>query len=209
MKRIIVNKNDKYNYLTFIEKTELKSSQNDYLGKWICDCGKEVLLVNSKVLSGHTKSCGCFKSKVLIKRLTTHNKCYSSEYKTWQHIKERCNNPLNKNYNHYGGRGIIICDEWRDSFETFINDMGVKPTIKHSIDRIDNNGNYCKENCKWSTQIEQVKNRRTTIVVELDDQKLCLKDACKISGIKYENTLKHFRNNNKLPKNFKLINNGK
>lgn len=86
----------------------------------------------------------------------------TSEYRSWQHMKARCYNPNNHNYNYYGGRGIGICENWKDSFIYFITDMGLKPSKDYSLDRIDPNGNYEPSNCKWSTKREQSINRRST-----------------------------------------------
>lgn len=80
-------------------------------------------------------------------------------YHIWKGMKERCFSPLHKNYKDYGRRGITVCKEWLD-FDNFVNDMGERPTIKHTIDRVDNNKDYCKSNCKWSTQSEQSINCR-------------------------------------------------
>lgn len=88
-----------------------------------------------------------------------HGRCYSKEYSIWSAMKKRCKNPKNKAYKYYGERGIAVCERWL-SFDNFYSDMGAIPSEKHSIDRIDVNGNYEPSNCKWATQSEQVRNRR-------------------------------------------------
>jgi len=93
----------------------------------------------------------------------THGMCYSREYGAWHAMKQRCYNYNNSNYNYYGGRGIIVCDRWRYSFENFIEDMERKPSLDHSLDRINNDGNYEPENCRWATLSEQNSNRRRLV----------------------------------------------
>lgn len=90
----------------------------------------------------------------------THGMTYTSEYTTWLSMKDRCLRTKNKKYKDYGGRGITVCERWRDSFENFLADMGRKPSANLSIDRINNDGNYEPGNCRWATQLEQVRNRR-------------------------------------------------
>jgi hypothetical protein len=126
-----------------------------------CDCGDTKKILMQSVISGNTLSCGC-----LLRRAGKNSPSYKhggarlQEYKTWVRIKTRCYDKNNPKYPIYGGRGITVCDRWRYSAKNFMNDMGPKPSPKHSIDRIDVNGNYCKENCKWSTAAEQAMNRR-------------------------------------------------
>lgn len=84
----------------------------------------------------------------------------STEYKSWQHMKDRCLNPNNDRYHQYGGRGITVQKSWINSFKNFIDDMGIKPDKSYSIERIDTNGNYCKSNCKWASYTEQNRNKR-------------------------------------------------
>lgn len=91
-----------------------------------------------------------------------HGMSRTPEYKTWRHMKERCLNKNDVSYSIYGGRGITVCSEWVNSFETFLKDMGKKPSKMHQIDRIDNDGNYCKDNCRWVLPCENSQNRRST-----------------------------------------------
>jgi hypothetical protein len=89
---------------------------------------------------------------------------------------QRCCNPKHKNFRHYGGRGITVCDRWRTNFEVFLEDMGPRPSAKHSIERKDNNGNYEPGNCVWATQREQSRNKRTNRLVEFGGQTLCVEE---------------------------------
>jgi hypothetical protein len=100
----------------------------------------------------------------------SHGKYKTKEYMSWFHMIQRCYNKNSWNYNNYGGRGIIVCDRWIESFENFLEDMGTKDSPEMQIDRIDNDGNYCKDNCRWSTPSDNSRNRRTTI---LDQKKVC------------------------------------
>jgi hypothetical protein len=132
---------------------------------WLCkcDCGKEKI-INRPLLIAGTDNCGCLTSKRTIERFTTHGKTNSQCYKHWEYMKTRCLNEKCKAYKNYGGRGIKICDEWM-GFENFHRDMG-DPGSRMSLERIDNEKGYFKENCKWIPVKEQSKNRRTTRYVE-------------------------------------------
>jgi len=97
----------------------------------------------------------------------SHGMRQSSEYHAWDSMKQRCFNPNSKRYLDWGGRGITVCDRWKNSFENFLADMGSKPTAKHSIDRIDNDGDYCPENCRWATKAEQENNKRNNRLITI------------------------------------------
>ena len=123
-----------------------------------CSCGTTVMVSPGNLRSGNTINCGCvLKNAYLVDGVpaTQH-----SLYKTWSHMKERCNNSTHSEYANYGGRGIVVCSQWQNSFATFVADMGPKPTGDYSIDRKDNEGNYEPSNCRWATRQEQNLNKR-------------------------------------------------
>jgi hypothetical protein len=125
-----------------------------------CNCGGSTITMTSNLTSGHTQSCGCFMREQTSRARKTHGASGSVEHRTWKHIKMRCYNPKDISYKNYGGRGIIMCERWRHSAENFIADMGPKPSPKHSIDRINNDGNYEPSNCRWATRKQQNNNKR-------------------------------------------------
>ena len=172
----------KYNRLTVINRAE-NSPAGNIRFNCICDCGKHTKSFGTDLRSGRTKSCGCHARELINKILTKHGMEKSTEYKSWQGAKARCYNVKNKKYHRYGGRGIKVCERWRNSFVNFIFDMGKKPSVKHTLDRIDNDGNYCPENCKWSTGVEQSNNRSTNTFIKYNGEHLTLAQWGKKTGI--------------------------
>lgn len=131
---------------------------------WLCkcECGVTQHVLQSNLRRGLTKSCGCFKSEQLsINPIgKTHGESYSKEYRAWTGMISRCERPTDDSYKHYGGRGIRVCEEWRQSFPKFLEYVGRKPTLDHSIDRIDSDKNYEPGNVRWATQPEQRANQK-------------------------------------------------
>lgn len=147
-----------------------------------CDCGNERLVLASNMRSGISESCGCLKEELTSKRATTHGMSKTPIWFVWMNMHERCRNPNNTEWENYGGRGIRVCEEWK-SFEGFFEDMKMPPTPKHTIERVDVNGNYEKSNCVWATHIEQGRNRRNNRVVTYDGQTRCLTEWAELLGI--------------------------
>ena len=183
---LIMNKKDisgkRFGKLTAIR---LSDSGPRYRTKWICkcDCGNEKTILYGNISRGHTTSCGCIveSSKFRKKHLDSRSK----EYSIWAGIKDRCLNTSEKNYHRYGGRGILICDRWKESYENFLSDMGRCPS-ECSIDRIDNNGNYEPGNCRWATRIQQANNKRTNrLIIKPNGGTCTIADLHRETGIKY------------------------
>ena len=120
----------------------------------------------------------------------THGLTRTPEFYIWRTMKARCYNPKQQAYPRYGGRGITICDEWIDSVETFYKDMGARPTPKHQLDRIDNDGNYSRNNCRWATPLINSNNRSTNRLITFNNETLTEAQWCKRAGIGRGNVAK-------------------
>ena len=171
----IIRKGDKYGILTAI-KFHHKNENSIKFWLFKCDCGKEKIIYVAGVKNGRTKSCGCLRAP--------HGMTGTRIYKSWDAMKGRCFNRNGKDYKNYGGRGITICKEWL-TFENFYRDMGERPEGK-TLDRIKNNEGYCKSNCKWSTQKEQMNNTRYNRLLTYNGKTQNMKQWSEELGIKYE-----------------------
>lgn len=171
-----------FHRLTVVKATDRKRG-NATIYECICQCGKTVFTDKYKLQTGHTKSCGCFKLDNLSAIKLKHGMAKTPEYKSWAGMKERCSNASLKGYRNYGGRGIKVCERWLNSFEAFFADMKKKPSPKHSLDRIDVNGDYSPENCRWATDREQAANRRDTTKYLFNGEMMALSHIAEIVKI--------------------------
>ena len=154
----------------------------------LCKCGNEFVCSVDKIKSGKRKGCGCEN-----KTTATHGKTESPEYLAWGSLKGRCLNPNDAGFKHYGERGITVSKEWENSFEQFYADMGPRPSKKHSIDRIENDGNYEKYNCRWATKEEQCTNRRSNVVIEYNGERKTMSQWAKSINMNQETFRRRLR----------------
>ena len=149
----------------------------------VCICGRSKIVRATHLRHGHTKSCGCMRRRRVIRYSTIHGRCGDPAYSSWKNMLTRCQNPKSPNYKYYGGRGIQVCERWAN-VETFLSDLGTKPSPSHSLERIDNELDYCPENCRWATKKEQSYNKRSSHFLTLNGQSRCLSEWAELAGLK-------------------------
>lgn len=147
----------KFNKLTFVGIVG-KSAKNAYIWECKCDCGNTLHTEAARVKNGNTKSCGCTKKDILEKRNTTHAASKYPEYSHWKEVKKRCYNENHKSYCNYGGRGIVMHDDFKTDFLAFLEEIGRKPEGRFSVGRIDNSIGYTYGNMRWETDVQQARN---------------------------------------------------
>lgn len=161
--------------------------------KCLCDCGNETIVRGSAILSNNTFSCGCYDRETRNITLARGRGKRSNgalkdgkktpEYEAFMHMKSRCYNKKDYKYKNYGGRGITVCERWVNSFTNFLNDMGLRPSKNHSIDRIDVNGNYMPENCRWALSRVQANNKTNSVYYIFNNEKMCQSHFAQLIGV--------------------------
>lgn len=154
---------------TFGRLTTIKRLENHHKSKkamWlcVCTCGNESQVKSDQLRTGKTQSCGCLQRDRTGDAARTHGGSGTSEHRIWKLMRDRCKNVKSPSYPYYGGRGILVCDRWGD-FKNFLEDVGPRPSAKHSIDRINNDGNYEPSNCRWATRKQQMRNTRANAMI--------------------------------------------
>lgn len=151
-----------------------------------CDCGNERTVVRGSLINGDSQSCGCRKSEASRAAATRHGHAgrgrYSGTYQSWKSAIYRCHDPKSISYPRYGARGIAVCDAWRNSFEAFLADMGVRPAGT-SIERVRSDRGYEPGNCRWATSKEQTRNQRTNKFLVVGGREMIVTDALAASGV--------------------------
>ncbi|MBQ4495407.1 MAG: hypothetical protein II968_06525 [Selenomonadaceae bacterium] len=174
----------RFGRLTVLEYAGMKRRCAQW--KCQCDCGNEIITDGCSLRRGRTKSCGCLNKEMFLQRVTKHNMSDTWIYKTWGGMKARCENSANGRYYDYGGRGITVCDEWRDDFQAFFDYVSKLDHFGeegYTLDRIDNDGNYEPGNVRWATDAEQRGNKRNNVTIEYKGEQMTLSEAAWQSGI--------------------------
>lgn len=150
-----------------------------------CDCGKKFTMPTTRFVNHCPQTCGCLRVNMFVARNISHGMSGTKLYRVWINMRKRCYEPSTSYYKNYGGRGIEVCERWRDSFENFYEDMGSDYKPGFSLDRINNDGNYSPENCRWATKEQQDNNKRSNRYIVTDRGKKTMSQLSKETGISY------------------------
>lgn len=180
----------KMNRLTVIRQAAPVINHKGYKTRMVevrCDCGTVKTIRAAAFFSEHLKSCGCLKVEKFVARTTTHGdtagRNSSKEYRAWHDAIERCERASHPGYKNYGGRGINVCERWRNNYAAFLEDMGRAPSQRHSIDRINVDGGYAPDNCRWATPRQQARNTTKSRFIEHDGIRLTVAEWSERTGL--------------------------
>ena len=173
---------DRFGRLVVTDKAG-RTKQYDRLLLCLCDCGRVVTVRSGHLKNGHTISCGCYAKELIRQRNTIHGKSHLPEHYLWLSMIQRCSNPATKQYAYYGVRGIKVCKRWQASFESFLADVGLRPSPELTLERINNDGNYEPGNVKWATRKEQANNRRSNRRILYKDKLQTMREWAREIGI--------------------------
>lgn len=180
----------KFGRLTVLNKAG-SGKNKSLLWNCVCDCGREVVIDGLYLRSGDTKSCGCYRKECASKRMSTHKMSKTRLYRVWAGVKNRCYNENASNYKYYGAKGITMCDEWKDSFESFRNwaiasgyNENARPQ-ECTLDRIDNNSGYSPNNCRWANHQEQCNNQSSNKIIAFNGESHSMSEWADVIGMEY------------------------
>lgn len=184
MPKLIDLSGERFGRLVVIKRIGTRATHPLWLCK--CDCGNYAEVTTANLRSGASTSCGCYKVEVTKKIITKHGESYSRIYHIWKAMRRRCNIKDCKDYKYYGGRGISVCDEWENDFAAF-REWALANGYQEwlSIDRIDVNGDYCPENCRWASTYEQNNNKRTSKYISFNGKTGTVREFADKYGISY------------------------
>jgi hypothetical protein len=177
---------DIFGRLRVIGQAPKRTSETEWICQ--CECGATTIAAGSALRSGRTRSCGCLlhesKQTATLKHGAKAGGRQSREYNAWNHAKRRCFTPSTSSFRYYGGRGITMCERWANDFAAFLADMGECPD-GHSLDRINNDGNYEPGNCRWATRLDQNNNRRKNVRYEFEGERRTIGQIARMASVNY------------------------
>lgn len=168
-----------------VHRVSYGPSKNVVYYRCVCDCGAKTDVSAWNLTTQKVQSCGCLAREVMQQVGVDHGASGTPEHEVWMSITKRTTNPNDRFFDRYGGRGIRMCDAWAQSFDRFLADMGPRPSPRHSIERLDNDGDYEPGNCVWAVAKTQARNRSSTVWLEIDGERRSMAEWAEIHGISY------------------------
>lgn len=181
----VVHAGEVYGRWTVLERA---SNDGPHKTQWLCrcSCGIQRVVLTSSLRSGKSQSCGCLNRDIVVGMRTKHGGCLNDpEYTVWRGMKQRCRDRNQEGYANYGDRGVSVCADWLYDYARFLDDMGPRPGPEYTLERKDNDGPYCKDNCVWATRKQQNRNKRSTIWIVIGGERRCLGEWAEVLHVSY------------------------